>query len=55
MMVLRQLAATAALGGALLLGQPEPVEACSCIEEYKSLCDYVDESTVVAHVTAMDR
>lgn len=54
-MVLRRLVAVAALGAALLLDQTQHVEACSCIAEYKSLCDYADESAVVAHVKALDR
>lgn len=55
MMALRQLVAVVALGAALLLDHPSKVEACSCIDQYKSLCDYADESTVVARVKVLDR
>lgn len=55
MMVLRQFVAVAALGAALLLDQATNVEACSCVEVYKSLCDFADESSVVVHVTTLSR
>lgn len=55
MMVRRQLVAVAALGAAVLLDQATNVEGCSCTAQYKSFCDYAQESAVVARVTALTR
>lgn len=55
MMALRQLVAVAALGAVLLIDRTTQVEACSCIAQYKSVCEYAAESAVVAHVKTLDR